>query len=456
MTSSAPATILAPPSKSISHRKIIAAALAGGISHLDHVLECQDVARTMDVMHALGASIEQTGAGQYMVVGMGALPRTAGAKTISCFMGESGTTCRLVTAVLASGAGSFRVHGSPRLHERPIRELTDALTALGSIVAYETSGNTLPFVLHARGIAQPYDGSWLPVRCESSSQFLSGLLLAAPLATNGLGVILAGEKTVSWPYIGLTLQTLEEAGCEFIVETLRNGVWTQTDWRAIAIAQPGATRFRVFPGKYQPLVGASAHIEGDYSGASYFLAAGAAGPRATTVTNLRKNSLQGDAAILGILEDMGASVAWNGDAVTVSPGPLKAIDVDMAYWPDLVPTVAVLASFAKGVTRLTGVRHLRDKESDRLNALKTELDKIGCHALVAGDSLEIFPPHAPIPAHNVAFSAHNDHRIAMSLALLELAGVTASLDAPECAAKSFPGFWESWKQVCPDTRLARG
>lgn len=446
-------TVAAPASKSISHRKIIAASLARGVSHLANVLESEDIARTTDIMRALGASIERTGEGEYAVIGMGSLPQAGRDAPLSCWMAESGTSCRLLTAVLAAGTGRFRIHGAPRLHERPLADLTDALTSLGAAFSFEGKPGFPPMVLHARGLTQPSGASWLPVRCEVSSQFLSGLLLAAPLAVNGLGLLLAGEKAVSWPYVGLTLQTLEDAGCGFIVEILREGVWAEADWRSLAVARPGATRFRVYPGAYRTLAGRAGIVEGDFSGASYLLAAGAIGPRPVSVTNLRRDSLQGDAAILGILEAMGAKVSWNGDAATVSPGALTGVEINMGNCPDLVPTVAVLASLAKGATRIMGVPHLRGKESDRLAATAVELAKTGCRIVVTADGLDIYPVPERARGGAIEFSAHNDHRMAMCLALLELVDIKAMLDTPGCVAKSFPTFWKTWRAIHPETRI---
>lgn len=446
-------TVAAPPSKSVSHRKVIAAGLARGRSRLSRVLESDDVLRTMDVLRAAGVRIERTGEGMYTVDGMGGPPKGGKGTPLSCPMGESGTSCRLLTAVLAAGTGDFYIHGAPGLHRRPMEELTAALAALGASFSFAEIPGNAPFVLHAARLALPPGEAWLPVRCDTSSQFLSGLLLAAPLAADGLGILLAGEKTVSWPYVGLTLQTLEDAGCAFRVETFRHGAWEECDWRRMDAARPGMARFRVFPGRYAPLDGARGVVEGDYSGASYLLAAGAVGPGAVTVTGLRGDSLQGDAAILDILEAMGAAVTRHDDAVTVRPGALTGVALDMGHCPDLVPTVAVLASLARGESTIRGVAHLRVKESDRLRAVATELGKTGCRVTVTDGGLDICPEPARPGPGTILFSAHNDHRMAMSLALVERAGMRAALDDPGCVAKSFPSFWETWRTVCPETRM---
>ena len=446
-----PITVAAPPSKSLSHRKLVAASLARGTSHLSHVLESDDIARTLEVLRKVGVVIDKTAPGAYTIAGMDGPPLGGREIPAPCFMGESGTSCRLLTAILAAGTGSFAIDGGPRLRERPMAELLETLAILGSEIRYQAEPGFLPLTLEAKGLSQLGD-SWLPVRTDISSQFLSGLLMAAPLTEKGLRLRLAGERVASWPYVGLTLQTLEDSSCTVSVTTLQGGEWKETDWRTLRSAHPGTIRFRVHRGTYRPLTGNAAIIEGDYSGASYLLAAGAVGPNPVTVTNLRHDSLQGDRAILDILQTMGASVSWKGHAVTVRPGPLRGIERDMANCPDLVLTVAALACLAQGPTILRGVEHLRAKESDRLMAPAMELSKTGCQIAVSGDSMTIFPPEN-LSGETFHFSAHNDHRMAMSLALLELSGVRVMLDDPGCVSKSFPAFWKTWRQIHPQTNF---
>ncbi len=433
--------ISAPPSKSMSHRAVIAAALAAGESHLRGVLKSDDLDRTIETMVQCGARISSDGPGALQIFGMAGLPAGGVREPVGLDVGESGTTCRLITAIIAGGMGSFRIHGQGRMHERPIGRLTRVLQSVGVEIEWLGKPDFPPFVLTTVGLP----GGRVIVDMEESSQYLSGLLLAAPMARNTLAIEIGGNKTVSWPYVALTLQTLLDFGLDVSIEKRVRGHWDPMPLSQASGFQPGEARFVVRPGNYQP---GNYQVEGDWSNASYFLAAGAVGPNPVTVTGLRPDSLQGDRAILDILERMGATVAWNENGVTVSPPAdgLRALDVDMGSCPDLVPTVAVTAAMAQGETVIRNVAHLRIKESDRLAALASELQKIECGVQVTEDGLRITPGFLP-KGVNVHFAAHGDHRIVMSLSLLELAGTNATFDNPGCTAKSFPGFQTEWSKV---------
>lgn len=441
-------TIQAPPSKSVSHRTLMGAALARGESVVRHALMSKDIERTMHILTAAGATFTPLGdeePGCFRVKGMGGMPQgtTGSAPPLSCDVHESGTTCRLLTAVLAAGQGRFRIHGAPRMHERPVGQLTDALEKLGVHVTFEGHPQCPPLVLDTHGM----EGGAVDIGLDESSQYLSGLLLAAPLTRKGLHINLCGGKVVSWPYVGLTLQTMENFGVAFTVETrVPGGEWARTDWRAITEARPGEVRFLVPPGVYQS---GDYTVEGDWSGASYFLAAGALGHKALRVTGLRADSQQGDRALLDIMQRMGAQITRADDGITVSPSPLSGARLDMGSCPDLVPTVAVLAAFAKGRTTITNVAHLRIKESDRIAAPAEELRKVGVTVEEHADGLSVVglgeAPHVP---EGTLFRAHGDHRIAMSTALLGLGqNMLIQVDTPEVVSKSFPHFWELWGTV---------
>lgn len=453
--------IPAPSSKSLSHRALIAAGLASGVSRLERVLESDDTTVTRNIMSALGATYEPAGPGSYIVTGTAGRVWSGGdgRTPLDIFVGESGTSCRLLTAIVAAGEGAFRIHGSGRMHERPLGELAAVLSSLGADITFENKPDCPPLLIRAHGLAgscppPEAEGSGSGVAvigCDESSQYISGLLLAAPLGCRGMTVLLGGERAVSWPYVGLTLDVMAGFGITFCVQKLEDNRWNEIDWRLEREAEPGKLRFCVNAGTYDARKYA---VEGDWSGASYFLAAGAIGPVAVRLSGINVNSLQGDASIIGILKNMGARLEMSGDSVTVFPSPLRGLDVDMGHCPDLVPTVAALAAHADGPTRIYNVAHLKIKESDRIAAPAKELSKAGCEVHATDDGLIVVPsvggPRAP--EKDVLFSAHNDHRMAMSLSLLGLAGrrgrgFAVRLDNPGCVAKSFPDFWRLWEKV---------
>lgn len=451
--------ISAPSSKSLTHRALMAAGLAQGESKLEGLLESDDTKLTRELMTALGAQYTPAGPGAFHVTGMGRrLPAGGGEDApLSLFVGESGTSCRLITAIAAAGQGCFRVHGAGRMHERPIGELAAALRHMGAGFRFEEKENCPPFIMKAcrAGVVRDGEGTAfladeVSIGCEESSQYLSGLLMAAPLRA-GLSVALTGKKAVSWPYVGLTLDVMSRFGARFAVQALDGEKTRDLDWRMLKRAEPGKLCFVVEGGGYK------AHdyrVEGDWSGASYFLAAGAIGPKPVRVAGLNVDSLQGDALIIDILRKMGARTALSDNGVTVFPSELHGVELDMGDCPDLVPTVAALAAHAKGNTVIRNVAHLAVKESDRIAAPAAELAKAGCRVIPSIDGLVVSPPESGLraPGPDLVFSSHNDHRIAMSLCLLGLPGkqgqgFAVRLDNPDCVAKSFPSFWLLWEKV---------
>ncbi|GFH63009.1 MAG: 3-phosphoshikimate 1-carboxyvinyltransferase [Candidatus Desulfovibrio kirbyi] len=448
-------TLEAPSSKSLSHRYLIAAALANGVSRIRNTLESRDLECTRTVLCAAGASMRPLPAdhgsiGGWEVTGMIFGPRGNAEATqpLSCDVHESGTTCRLLTAVLAAGQGFFRIHGAPRMHERPIGELAAALTQLGARIRFEQKPECPPLVLHARGLDPGLDV--VRLRMDISSQYFSGLLLAAPLSAMPLCLELAGGKTVSWPYVGLTLHCLSDFGISFTVQTRRH---PKEPWQTLqnkvwqTLTQPACLRITVTPQLYT----AGNHtVEGDWSGASYLLAAGAVGRKPVRVQGLRGDSLQGDRALLEILRVMGARFTVAPESVTVYPSQLKGADLNMGNCPDLVPTVAALAAFANGITRIHNVAHLKVKESDRISAPAAELRKCGVQVLEYEDGMHIHglaPGRPRLPESPL--HTYNDHRIAMSLALLGMGAgnMRKRLDDPAVVKKSFPAFWDIWQRL---------
>ena len=462
-------SVAAPASKSISHRLLTASALACGTSVLEGVLASDDTLRTRQILSLAGAAFEplpsRQGTESFRV--RGAAGRLAGGTDapLSCNAHESGTTCRLLTAVLATGQGRFRIHGAERLHRRPIGELARALALLGVRLGFEGEPGCPPVLvdacgLHAGGL--PLEDGWrrLGVSMEESSQYFSGLLLAAPLADAPLALELAGSKAVSWPYIGLTLQCLADFGIAFEVEVRDapdgSAPWRSAGWRSAGQALPGRIRVKVRPSPYRA---GRFRCEGDWSGASYFVAAGALGRKPVCIEGADASSIQGDRAILDILERMGGFWEAREDGVAVFPARLHGAELDMGRCPDLVPTVCAMAAFADGETVVKNVAHLRIKESDRIKAPCEELRAVGCHAEERDDGMRIrgLGGGARIRLQGLALRASNDHRMAMSQALFALRAcdmrpgeVKSIIDNPACVNKSFPEFWHAWEAFADD------
>ncbi len=435
-------TISAPSSKSLSHRALICAALAQGESVLEKVLDSQDLTRTTDCLRQLGAAIETRDNRIYV---RGIRPGEKALETpLSMNMGESGTTCRLMMGVVTAFPGIYRIHGEGRLHDRPVADLTDALAMQGVRVTFEDKDGYPPLVLSSPGLF----GGEVHINLEQSSQYLSGLLLAAPLAADTTIIRLRGRSVASWPYVALTLDSMARSGLPVILERRVMDAWHVCTHAEAAGLPPTDIRLTVHPGKYRA---GSLCVEGDWSNASYFLAAGAVGRAPVRITGLSADSAQGDKRMLDILTGMGARIEWDQDVVTVFPSRLQGITVDMNTCPDIVPTVAALAAFAQGETVITGASHLTLKECDRIAGPVHELTTAGVDIAARPDGM-VIRGRASFDRDSVTLNTYGDHRMAMSLSLLELGGVAVKLDNPGCVAKSFPGFWDVWAQV----RLGQG
>ena len=405
-------TVALPGSKSISNRTLLLAALARGDTEVDGLLDADDVDRMLDALRALGVSIERLGTSRrFAVHGVGgAFP----VKRAQLFLGNAGTAFRPLTAALALSGGSYELKGVARMHERPIGDLVDALRALGADIRYLGSPGFPPLAIGAGHIRTPQR---IAVRGDVSSQFVTALLMALPLAGGDVEVEITGEL-VSQPYVAMTLALMA-----------RFGVAIERDaWRSLRIPAGGGY---ASPG--------AIHVEGDASSASYFLAAGAIGRGPVRVEGVGLDSIQGDAGFARTLEAMGASLVSGPDWIEVrGEPPLRAIDADFTAMPDAAMTAAVAALFADGPSRLRGIGSWRVKETDRIAAMRTELAKLGAAVDSGSDWLAIKPPARLRPA---TIDTYDDHRIAMCFSLAALGGVAIRINDPQCVRKTFPGYF---------------
>jgi 3-phosphoshikimate 1-carboxyvinyltransferase len=406
------ATLTLPGSKSLTHRALIAAALAAGDSRLTNALKAEDTELTAGGLARLGAGIDWQGSTVRVRGTGGRLAPVAE----PLYLGNSGTSMRFLTALTALGQGKYVLTGSPRLCQRPMGDLLAALAQLGVAAVSENADDCPPILVTAGGLA----GGRARLSGAVSSQFLSALLFLAPRAPREVEIEVTGEL-VSRPYVDLTLEVLGDF--------------------AISYYREGYRYFRLPGGQcYQPC---DYEIEADASSASYFWAAAALTGGRATIANLWPNSFQGDLGFLQVLSRLGCRVSASPGGLTVEGAPLKGIRADMANMPDLVPTLAVLAAFAQGETVITGVPHLRHKESDRLAALAAELRKMGIAARETADGL-IIPGGRPRGAE---IDPHQDHRLAMSFAVAGLKAPGTRIKDPDCVTKSFPDFWEFFEKL---------
>ncbi len=405
------ASVHLPGSKSLTNRALAIAALADGPSTLTGALDSEDTRVMVHALQSLGIEVvHDSVAAQLRVEGCGGRIPVGQA---SLNVANSGTSLRFLTAMLATGMGTYQLDGTARMRQRPVADLLAALRDLGVRARSDLGTGCPPVTIEARGL----DGGFCAVRGDVSSQFLSGLLMASPYATATVTVEVQGVL-VSRPYVAMTLAVMEAFGVKASNRRFR--------------------RFDVYPAHYR---GRSFAIEPDASAASYFFALAALTGGTITVTGLGDSSLQGDLGFVDILEHMGCTVQRQSDRTTVTGGALRAVDVDMNAISDTVMTMAVVALFADGVSRIRNVGHIRHKDTDRIAALAAELRKLGAGVDELADGLVIEPP-APAKLTPARIDTYDDHRMAMSFALagLKIPGVTI-LD-PGCVAKTYPGFWD--------------
>lgn len=402
----------APPSKSITHRVLIAASLAKGTSVLSNALFSDDTTYTMQALQSLGVGIKQNG-NNIIVEGTGGL-FTPSSSPI--FLGNSGTSMRLLTALCALVPGKTELTGEKRLCERPVGPLLSALQSLGVHVQSLNNNDCPPVIIEGGSI----NGGEITLDASVSSQYLSALLFIAPLTQVPITIHIKGLK--SKPYVDLTIGVMKQFG--------------------ITVQNENYKTLTVLPQQYKA---ADMIIEGDYSSASYFFAAAAITNGKVTVKNLNPDSKQGDAYFITILEQMGCRIKKTGDGITVEgTSNLKSVDVDLGDYPDIEQTVAVVAAFAKGKTTIKNIARLKHKETDRISATAKELKKMALLVEQTEDGLVITggkPKGASI-------DTYNDHRMAMSFAVggLGANGETTVTNA-QVVSKSYTTFFDDLKKV---------
>jgi 3-phosphoshikimate 1-carboxyvinyltransferase len=418
------ATIAPPGSKSLTNRALVIAALADGDTTLSNVLFADDTEAMLDGLRRLGYKLDvDRESSRVLVHGRGGrVPK----RKASLDCGNSGTTIRFLAALSTLGKGVYRLNGNDRMRGRPIKELVDLLKSLGASVAYEGKRGYPPVEVTAAGLT----GGKTHFPAAKSSQFLSAALLASPYAAADVIITLAPNQT-SWPYASMTIELMRQFGVHAIVQ----------------LEQPSAQprEIRVFRAPYKAR---DYLVEPDASSATYFMAVAAARPGArVTVPGLGDNSLQGDVGFGEVLEKMGADMLLDDNAVTVTgPEKLHGIDIDMSGMPDAAMTLATLSVLAETPTTIRGLHTLRVKETDRLTALKTELTKLGAKASVKGDILTIDPPHEVHPAE---IDTYDDHRMAMSFAVVGTRAPGITIRNAECVSKTYPRFFEDIERLRP-------
>jgi 3-phosphoshikimate 1-carboxyvinyltransferase len=422
-------TVRLPGSKSISNRTLLLAALSEGATTIHDLLASDDTLVMLGALRSLGIHWEQVDERTHVVQGAGG---TLPVHEADLFMGNAGTAIRPLTAALAAIGGDYTLHGVARMHERPIGDLVDALNAVGAQVEYSGEPGFPPLRIRRGHI----HANRMSVRGNVSSQFLTALLMAAPLMANDhpVSIDVVGEL-ISKPYIEITLNLMRRFG--------------------VTVGQDGWQSFTVQPGQRYKSPG-SIHVEGDASSASYFLAAGAIAGGPVRVEGVGRDSIQGDVRFADALEQMGATITRGDNWIeATSNGVLKAIDADFNHIPDAAMTIAVAALYADGTSTLRNIASWRVKETDRLAAMATELRKVGATVEEGADYIRITPPADLQPA---TIDTYDDHRMAMCFSLASLDGKARRGNAmrindPKCVAKTFPEYFEAFAKIARNDLL---
>ncbi|MDX7991455.1 3-phosphoshikimate 1-carboxyvinyltransferase [Xenorhabdus littoralis] len=417
-------TINLPGSKSVSNRALLLAAFAKGTTRLTNLLDSDDIRYMLNALTALDVPYRLSADRTICEVDGGG-GRITGKGRLELFLGNAGTAMRPLAAALClghSGSNDIVLTGEPRMKERPIGHLVDALRQGGAEVDYLEQENYPP--LHIKG---GFTGGKVTVDGSVSSQFLTALLMAAPLAENDTEIHIQGDL-VSKPYIDITLALMNSFGV-----TVNN-----EQYQAFYIK--GQQQY-LSPGQYL--------VEGDASSASYFLAAAAIKGGTVRVTGIGRNSLQGDTKFANVLEQMGATIRWGDDFVECERGTLKGVDMDLNAIPDAAMTIATTALFAQGETVIRNIYNWRVKETDRLHAMATELRKVGAEVEEGHDYIRVTPPEK---LNHAEIETYNDHRIAMCFSLVALSDTPVTILEPGCTAKTFPDYFNQFEKLSQYTK----
>jgi 3-phosphoshikimate 1-carboxyvinyltransferase len=401
--------VTVPGSKSFTHRILIASALSDGMCSVENALFSEDTMLTMNALRQMGIRIEEMTGDRLIIYGAKGILQPS---REPIYLGNSGTSIRLLTAISALGKDTYTLMGNDRMAERPIQALIDALGQIG-VQARSTHSNGCPPVdVSGKNLS----GTTVTISCRESSQYLTGLLLMAPCTKGGLKIGVT-QGPVSRPYVDMTIDVMAKFG--------------------IATDRQGYDGFQVTGN--QVYRSGDYEVEADASQAGYFWAAAAICRKAVKVKGVSQDSCQGDVNFSKVLESMGCAVTNEPDGITVSGGDrLRAVEVDMGDMPDIVPTLAVVAAFAEGTTVIKNVSHLKTKESDRLTSVVNELIKMGISARCTDDELMV----AGGQPRRAEIETYGDHRIAMSFAVAGLATPGTMIRDEHCVEKSFPNYWQ--------------
>jgi len=406
-----------PGSKSISNRALLLAALAKGTTRITNLLDSDDVSHMLNALTALGVQFSLS-ADKTVCEISGVAGVFQHKEPLELFLGNAGTAMRPLTAALAVSNVDVTLTGEPRMYERPIGHLVDALLQWNADIEYLQHKNYPPLRIRGKTLA----GGKISIDGSVSSQFLTAVLMAAPLLSGDSEIVISGEL-VSKPYIDITLALMARFG--------------------VSVENKNYQSF-VVKGNQQYQSPGDFLVEGDASSASYFLAAAAIKGGTIKVTGIGKNAVQGDIHFADALEAMGATVDWGYDYISVTRNQLKGIDRDYNAIPDAAMTIATTALFAQGPTAIRNVYNWRVKETDRLNAMATELRKVGAEVEEGEDYILITPP---AQLKHASIATYNDHRMAMCFSLVALSDTAVTIEDPDCTRKTFPQYFEVFSSL---------